>query len=138
MRVRSQAPQYKLLLSLLALAVLGSLSPALAAPLVETVETSTDAGCNQIHIRTSEPVVFDGTALRGHGNELRIPLSLLADSSVTAQQLAAGSNTFGFSGMGLEAGTAGKLKLVLRFSSAVDHAIIMEAETRHIRVDVAG
>ncbi len=110
---------------------------AIAAPVLESVETSIESGCQQIHIRTSEPVVFAETTTTGHSDRPDIVLETLTGGPVNAQTLSVGSNDVGLKDVVLAPAVGGKFKLRLTFAAAVDYSIIAEAETRHIRIDVA-
>jgi hypothetical protein len=110
---------------------------AVAAPVLESVETTIESGCRQIHIRTVEPVVFDAASTTGHGVTAEIPLETLAGGTVDAQNLPPGSNDVGLKDVLLAPAAGGSFKLRLIFAKPVDYSIIAEAETRHIRIDVA-
>jgi hypothetical protein len=113
-------------------------SMAEAAELLESIEISTEAGCNQIHVRTTLPVIFGGKSLSGHDGKLNIPLETLAVQNIEKQDSEVPLNEFGLKTLRLKPVAPGKAILELQFATAVDHNLVMEAETRHIRIDVAG
>ena len=134
-RNKSIRPQATTGLTILALCKF-CVSQAIAAPVLESIESSIEAGCHQIHIRTVEPVVFGGTGRAGHGATADIALETLAGGSVDAQSMPASRNDVGLKDVVLVPSAEGKFKLRLSFATPVDYSVIAEAETRHVRIDV--
>jgi hypothetical protein len=111
---------------------------ARAGELVSSLEFSQDAGCQQLHVRLSEAVSFDGSAMSGVGKSIDIPVERVANSSPSPFAITAplpqGSDLVSAKLTGDDGSSA---TLQIGFGSEMRYAIVMEAETRHIRIDVA-
>jgi tetratricopeptide (TPR) repeat protein len=128
----------------LALLASSSLSQVSVAQDFTSVDASTEGGCVQIHLRTRDALSFAGSklsGLTGKGDMISFPVEILGgataqtDSSKTAQVEA--DNPAGLVSVSLARNTATDGLISLGLSQPMRYRIVMDAETRHIRVDVA-
>ncbi len=118
-----------------------SLAQSVPQKLMTSLQVTEEGNCEQIHLRLNEPANFAGVLQNGTSAIVEIPIAILSGDSPTlpvAEILpvpadnAAGVKTIGFTRTPGQAPT-----IELRFGATVNYRIIMDAETRHIRVDVA-
>lgn len=118
-----------------------SIAQSVPQKLMTSLQVTEDGNCEQIHLRLNEAANFAGATQSGTSAIVEIPIEILAGDTPTlptAEILpvpadnAAGVKTIGF------LRNAGQTPAIaIRFNAAVNYRIIMDAETRHIRVDVS-
>jgi hypothetical protein len=125
----------------LTLLATSSLSHIAVAQDFTSLDASTEGGCVQIHLRTQDALNYAGAALSGQGGKISIPVEILAGQ--TAQPgsnrppKVEANNPAGLTSISLVRSSATSGLISLTLSEPVRYRIVMDAETRHIRIDVA-
>ncbi len=123
------------------LAVLLSFAlPAMAQDFT-AIDTSDEGGCTQIHLRLRDAVTYAGASLSGNGGAISIPVEILA---AHGDQITAGknppidtANSAGLQSVVLSRSASNSGTITITLAQPVGYRIVMDAETRHIRIDVA-
>ncbi len=104
------------------------------------IEFTTEGSCNQIHLRLRDVASFDGTKNFGAGETIVIPVSLLTgtDASTFSPETLRPTtgNVAGVRSVEIAMASEDAQIITIRLAKTAGYRIIMDAETRHIRVDI--
>ncbi len=102
-------------------------------------DTTVEGGCTQIHVRTQDAVSFSGSELAGQSDRIAIPVEFLSgpatQHSGTKAKITA-DNPAGLRSVSLARNSASSGEISITLAVAMNYRIIMDAETRHIRIDI--
>jgi hypothetical protein len=123
---------------LLALTTAPCCANAQAQTMLRSLEVAQDGACLQTHIRLTAPVRATAAIPDGTATEIVIPLETIGTSQAGSAALdGPAGNVAGLKRVRFETTTDGS-RLRIVFIRPVSYHLVMDAETRHVRIDTSG
>ena len=113
--------------------------------LISAIQFATEGVCDQVHIRLSKPASYAGRKATGSGASIQIPIELLmaetaAGTTTSSRQIPVPiqpTNTAGVTTITYGNDKFGSAEIKIALKGATAYRVIMDEETRHIRIDLA-